>query len=81
MKHYICPLCNGLQSYTVLCEKCAAPMKDGGKVSDYFSPYAPYIPDEMTDQYEIFPYYCTHLFFCENCGYDERISILSSIEE
>lgn len=67
----ICPLCNGLLSYTKACPDCQQIMDDTGKLENYFGPYSPYeemdslrlingYPDLASNQ-------CLHVFSCSHC--------------
>ncbi|GAA0177119.1 hypothetical protein SH2C18_04040 [Clostridium sediminicola] len=72
----ICPLCNGLKAYDVVCKNCNGKMVDRGKVSDYYDNYSPYLPEtvlaEVNEENQM---ECTHLFYCTKCDYCKRITI------
>ncbi len=72
----VCPLCNGLKKLDKFCIICGAPMKDGGKIADYYDEYSPYLPIEITARIDGVPEnQCVHLLFCERCGWDHRVAI------
>lgn len=59
----LCPLCNGLETIELTCTTCRVKMEDGGAISGYMDPYAPYM--EITNDR-----YCVHLLYCPVCYYD-----------
>lgn len=73
---WVCPLCNGLEKLEVICNECHSNMKDGGKISDYYDDYSPYLPISVTGRIDGFPPdECIHLFYCSECGRDKRMIV------
>lgn len=73
---FICPLCNGLNTVSIVCENCNIKMIDGGREADYYDDYSTYLPMSLTariDGYSLNK--CVHLFYCPSCGKDDRIPI------
>lgn len=69
----LCPLCNGIYTKKIVCPNCHTTMEDGGMLENYYEPYSPYLPTEILDQADEIPsHQCIHLFYCPNCGYDQR---------
>ncbi len=75
----ICPVCNGLYTKDIKCDKCSrdAIMKDKGRLTDYYDNYSPYLPMELTNKVDgiYSENKCFHLYKCDSCGYDKRIVI------
>jgi len=69
---YICPVCNGLLALNAACPHCSGPMRDGGRVEDYYGPYSPYRPiDDMkmaAGFADAAHDSCVHYLFCPSCG-------------
>ncbi|EGL81681.1 hypothetical protein CathTA2_2867 [Caldalkalibacillus thermarum TA2.A1] len=69
---WICPVCNGLETLTYSCPRCATVVDDLGKLSDYYEPYSPYreIDDlKLTNGYpDLVKHQCIHLLRCSLCG-------------
>ena len=51
----ICPLCNGIEDYPLVCTNCSSKLEDQGKISDYYDDYSPYLLDEITSKVDIVP--------------------------
>lgn len=64
----VCPVCNGISTYTVLCP-CGNKMKDSGPAEDYSGPYSPYYNTSFNSNV------CCHLFSCTVCGTDTRFHV------
>lgn len=72
----VCSLCNGLKQITRICPHCQKMIEDQGKVTDYLDDYSAYMD---TDSMKLFDGYshslelqqCVHLFFCDQCMYEE----------
>ena len=72
----LCPLCNGLEEYNVVCEKCKSEMENQGPLVDYLDDYSPYLSNDITQLVDGAPHdECVHIFKCNNCQYDKRINI------
>lgn len=72
----ICPLCNGLKEASEICPDCNASMDDTGPIENYFDDYSPYLDKNITQILNSAnPEVCVHLFKCNQCGRDMRISI------
>lgn len=76
----ICPLCNSLKEIQVHCEHCQEPMKDCGKVVDYFDEYSAYeniatlkLVDGNIESLK--NHICLHLFFCSTCFVEKTIPV------
>ena len=69
----VCPLCNALQQITVKCRHCGARLVNAGKIEDFRGPYSPYTSAGILQDVKSATQ-CVHLFYCPNCGYDERIA-------
>lgn len=72
----ICPLCNGIEDYPLVCTNCSSKLEDQGKISDYYDDYSPYmeiewarLEDGKSVNYE--KGQCMHLFKCPNCGTEQ----------
>lgn len=76
LMEFLCPLCNGLEKKTIICEQCGNPMEDKGSIQEYFDDYSPYLDLEITRRVDGVPAdQCLHLFGCENCGTLRKIAI------
>ncbi len=72
----ICPICNGLEEYSIRCNKCKEVMKDMGRITDYYDDYSAYLEMSITDLVDGAPSNeCVHLYTCKNCHNDRRIQI------
>ncbi len=72
----ICPLCNGLIEYHVVCEECGSDMTDAGALVNYLDNYSPYLSNDITQQVDGASYdKCVHLFQCDVCNKDKRVTI------
>ncbi len=72
MMERVCPLCNGLEPYDMICNKCGKKMDHRGKMEDYLGPYSPYM-DENSFKYNnysasIGDNMCIHIYYCEECN-------------
>jgi ribosomal protein L37E len=73
---YVCPLCNGMTQLHAACSKCGFSLIDGGAVTDYLGPYAPY---DLSPEMEQGDPPCTHLLVCTNCGNDSYAIIQNDV--
>ena len=72
----VCPICNAISTYLLKCSQCGHQMENMGALQDYFDDYSPYLPLDLTQRVDDAPdNNCVHLFYCENCNNDKRISI------
>ncbi|MTI48603.1 hypothetical protein [Sporosalibacterium faouarense] len=72
----ICPLCNGLVEYKLECPKCRSNMTDQGPLVDYLDDYSPYLASDITEKVDgVSHNKCVHLYQCENCSNDKRVTI------
>lgn len=71
-----CPLCNGIEEVEASCPTCGTALEDGGPLENYFGPYSPYeeVEYQLKGQGSP-PDQCLHLFYCPQCGWDERRGI------
>lgn len=65
----VCPICNGLEKVRTICPLCGDELLDGGKIENFWGPYAPYMEELLYGEEQ----YCTHLLFCPHCHYDTRM--------
>ncbi|MCT4607269.1 MAG: hypothetical protein N4A64_14425 [Marinisporobacter sp.] len=73
---YVCPVCNGMATYLLRCPHCGKQMEDRGMVADFLDEYSPYLAMDITQLVDGASYdQCVHLFYCEACKHDKRISI------
>lgn len=76
---YLCPACNGLEPIQQYCPQCRSLMDDGGRITDYYGPYAPYRPIDdlkLTDGLlDLYDHQCHHVMLCPNCGYASTVDI------
>lgn len=74
----VCPVCNGLDEIHKTCPRCGQFLEDGGRLTSFYEPYAPYLDDEITNQANKKLYKeegkCVHLLYCPACGFDLRES-------
>lgn len=73
---YVCPLCNGMTQLHAACSKCGSPLIDGGSVTDYLGPYAPY---DLSPRMKEGDPACTHLLVCADCGNDSYAIIRNDV--
>lgn len=72
----ICPLCNGLKETIEVCPNCNTSMHDAGPIENYFDDYSPYLDKNITQILNSTnPGNCVHVFKCNQCERDMRISI------
>lgn len=77
----LCPVCNGLQSIEKCCSACMGPLIDGGRVTDWIGPYAPYEPiSEMMSDYSLrlqdtTESRCTHIIYCPACMLTAELAV------
>lgn len=72
----ICPVCNGLEEQFIECPQCSEIMVDQGPLIDYLDDYSPYLSRDITQRVDGAPHdKCVHLYLCEACGWDKRITI------
>ncbi len=72
----LCPLCNGLETKTIVCGQCGANMEDKGAIQEYFDDYSPYLDLDITRRVDGVPGdLCLHIFWCEACGAHKRIAV------
>lgn len=71
----VCPICNGLRTLQIMCEKCGGQLVDSGKLMDYYDNYSPYmdidlmkLEDGFSDTYS--HQKCPHLYCCPHCFHD-----------
>jgi len=71
-----CGLCNGINNESHICHACGNPLKDEGKIYDFYDDYSPYMEidwnklvDGVADSAN--KEECAHLFICPNCGEDQ----------
>ncbi|WP_035165797.1 hypothetical protein [Caloramator sp. ALD01] len=63
---FICPVCNGIVDYVVICPICKKTMKLLDKVEYYYDDYALNLEQNtLEDTKDI---YCSHYCFCEECN-------------
>ncbi|CAM4266227.1 hypothetical protein L1N85_18075 [Paenibacillus alkaliterrae] len=66
-----CPVCNGIQSLHGSCSFCGGTVMDGGRMSDYAGPYAPYEQIEFEQRQDDANmqnnHVCKHLLYCSTC--------------
>ena len=72
----LCPVCNAFETIEKPCPKCDESLTDGGRVADYFDPYAHYNDIETSNQGDGIVSdssnpQCSHLLYCDHCNYDE----------
>lgn len=73
---YLCPLCNSFVDVLKYCNRCGNIMKDCGMDADYYDDYSPYLGYNITNKEDKMPYYyCTHIFYCQNCNHLISINI------
>ncbi|MCR1897741.1 hypothetical protein NSA47_01900 [Irregularibacter muris] len=72
----ICPLCNGLKNLANPCPNCHGQMTDKGPIENFYDDYSAYLDKNITQRLDnADPNYCVHLFQCDICGKDKRMSI------
>jgi hypothetical protein len=64
----VCPVCNAIYEPKFLCEKCKVPLKEKGRISDFFDPYSAEMPIENEG-------YCCHVYSCDQCKEEFRYRI------
>ncbi|GAE35655.1 hypothetical protein [Halalkalibacter akibai] len=69
----MCPICNGLQSLNLSCEKCKQELIDYGKVMDYYGKYEAYMPIDLNKlnngiNNDLADELCPHYIICSQCG-------------
>jgi hypothetical protein len=79
----LCPVCNGMQSIQLACPTCSNTMEDGGKLTDRFGPYAPYVPHDeeelsLSSRAGAAEETCSHIATCPSCGgwHEVRVVVL-----
>lgn len=81
---YYCPVCNGLQSMSVLCPACRQAARDFGRTDDFLGPYSPYRPIDDLKLTNGFPdlinHECVHLMYCENCRNSFMVNVKEWVE-
>lgn len=76
----VCPLCNSLKEIQVICQHCQIPMKDYGKVVDYFDQYSAYENIDTLklvdgDHTSFKTHRCLHVFVCSSCFFETTVPI------
>jgi hypothetical protein len=79
----ICPLCNSLKEIEVHCPNCQMPMKDYGKVADYFDQYSAYENIDTLklvdgDRNSLKNNVCWHIYACSRCLYETTVPVKES---
>lgn len=76
----ICPVCNGLREVILSCTNCGVPMRESGRLMDYYDDYSPYMEidlmkmeDGYVDTYS--GHLCPHLYRCPACNQDKVLLI------
>ena len=69
----LCPVCNGMEPLKLVCPTCGDSMEDGGKLTDRFDPYAPYVPHDplempLSSRNGASHESCSHIATCPSCG-------------
>lgn len=69
----ICPLCNGINQFKVMCPVCENNCEDKGREIDYADQYSPYLDYDISAKSdglttENSNQYCTHMFYCPDCN-------------
>ncbi|QZY57242.1 hypothetical protein [Crassaminicella profunda] len=73
---YVCPICNGMATYLLRCPHCGKQMENRGTVVEFLDDYSPYLAMDITQLVDGAAHdQCVHLFYCEECKYDKRVSI------
>ncbi|MGO4370844.1 hypothetical protein [Paenibacillus sp. 2TAB19] len=77
----LCPVCNGLASIQESCSSCKGQLIDGGRVTDWIGPYAPYEPiqepfaNESYQRLEAPPAHCNHIIYCPACQQTSEVLV------
>ncbi len=75
----LCPMCNGLENNAGSCPSCGETMLDGGRITDYAGPYAPYEPIAAGEMLGLSPEEqeaaCRHIIYCPACGQSNEMLI------
>jgi hypothetical protein len=76
----ICPVCNGLREIFLLCSNCGEPMRESGRLMDYYDDYSPYMEIDLMKMEDGYPdtysgHKCPHLYRCLQCHNDDVIFI------
>jgi hypothetical protein len=66
----VCPVCNAIYEPKFLCENCKEPLKEKGRISDFFDPYSADMPIENENEG-----YCCHVYSCDKCKEEFRYRI------
>ncbi|MDF2546962.1 MAG: hypothetical protein K0R93_1860 [Anaerosolibacter sp.] len=72
----VCPICNAMVAYLFKCSTCGKQMENAGAIQDFFDDYSTYLPMSITQRIDDAAYdQCVHVFHCNQCNHDKRISI------
>jgi len=73
----LCPCCNGIIEYSLICPDCGHIMEDNGSMKDYYGPYSPYLEQDEYEPAEIRKgdNDCIHLFHCPVCSRNNLVVI------
>lgn len=69
----LCPICNGLETYSDRCPSCDGIVADYGRVSDWNGPYSPYVSIEeevlqiQDETIHAGAARCSHIIYCSAC--------------
>ncbi len=73
---FICPLCNGLKKYKIICPQCGSKMIDDGALINFLDDYSPYLSNDITQLVDGVSHdKCTHIFTCKKCNEQKRFKI------
>jgi hypothetical protein len=69
----MCPICNGLKTLSLTCNKCQQKLIDYGKVMDYYEKYEAYMPIDLNKMSngidnDFEEELCAHYIICSHCG-------------
>ncbi|MFC0272116.1 hypothetical protein ACFFIX_11700 [Metabacillus herbersteinensis] len=76
----VCPLCNGLDAWSVQCPNCRTIMEDKGKITDYLDDYSAYMDIDSMKLFDgakqsLEENQCVHYYYCTSCMHEEVKSI------